>query len=679
MVSETTEEDDTFHVDPQLVSRALEKIRLAKKLPRIGNTTLCKLCLDMSTKILEGNKYHHIDNLWGLPRSATKCSFCSLVEQCVRAPTAVTRTLLDFSGALGVAGIEEDEVAQLVIRPDGDLLDLCFVRKGESEEELLTTSSIKLFTDSPAPIKRGTMVIPPGMAVSLVPDLSNIGFLASIWLAECRLNHTDCNAPSPTVEACLPTRVLDIRNARLTGRVRLLCTDNIPGRYIALSHSWGGHQPAKTVKSNLVARCTGFPLSELPPTFRDAVAVATEIGIRYIWIDSLCIVQDDPEDWKREAATMGDVYLHSYLTIAATRAANSEAGFLGPRSFTHTVELAEVVPGVDDPVSGSIYACLRRSFANDVDEGPLNRRAWVLQERVLSPRTLHFTENQMYWECWQYHQGEDLEYSYLGVMKNEAFPVQLSPKSLLCSSPTRSPEPPQGWWHLTSEYSSFGLTFQTDKLIAISGLVGKLESRLQITYMKGVWKEYLHHSVLWSARTEDLEYLPQIGAPSWSWASRNGPINFVQLYDYTPASDFTVYETDPGASGSLSVRGSLAKLSSHLCISDMRYSDPATDEISFPPELDYFRTRYRVIQNDEGDVLGWMTLDIEVDCQKEFSHLFWVLVAKDSHSHEDGEERRRHYYLLVQQHHNGSYKRVGVSSLGAPQHLELCHKNILII
>ncbi|KAI0803701.1 hypothetical protein GGR55DRAFT_661768 [Xylaria sp. FL0064] len=620
MTSETTEEDGTFHVDSQLVSRALEKIRLAKKLPRIGNTALCKLCLDMSTKILEGDKYHHVDNLWELPRLAMKCSFCSLAEQCIRAPTAVTRTPLDFSGALGVAGIDEDEVAQLVIRPDGNLLDLCFVRKGESEEELLTTSSIKLFTDSPAPINRGTIVIPPGMAVSLIPDLSNIGTLASIWLEECRLNHMDCNAPSPTVEACLPTRVLDIHDARLTGQVRLLCTDNILGRYIALSHSWGGQQPA----------------------------------------------------------TMGNVYLHSYLTIAATRAANSAAGFLGPRSFTHTVEL-EVVPGVDDPGSRSIYACLRRSFANDVDEGPLNRRAWVLQERVLSPRTLHFTEHQVYWECWQYHQGEDLEYSYLGVMKKEAFPVQLSPKSLLCSSPTHNPEPPQGWWHLASEYSSFGLTFHTDKLIAISGLVGKLESRLQITYMKGVWKEYLHHSVLWSARTEDLEYLPLVGAPSWSWASRNGPINFVQLYDYTPVSDFTIHETDPGASGSLSVRGSLAKLSSHLRISDMRYSDPATDEISFPPELDYFRTRYRVIQNDEGDVLGWMTLDIEVDCQNEFSHLFWVLVAKDSHSHEKGETRWRHYYLLAQQHQGSSYKRAGVSSLGATQHLELCHKNILII
>ncbi|KAI0425150.1 heterokaryon incompatibility protein-domain-containing protein [Xylaria sp. FL1042] len=584
MTSEFAEEGDNSHVDPHLLFRALEKIRLAKKLPRIGNTALCKLCLDMSIKILEGNKYYHIDNLWNLPGLAANCSFCSLVEQCIRAPTAVTRAPLPFSGALGVAGIDEDEVVQLIIRPDENLLDLGFVRQGESKEELLTTSSIKLFTDSPAPITRRKTLVPPGMAVSLVPDLSNVGTLIATWLEECRLNHPDCNAPNPAVETSLPTRVLDIRDARLTGQVRLLCTDNVPGSYIALSHSWGGHQPTKSVKSNLAARCTGFPLSELPQTFRDAVAIAVEIRIRHIWIDSL-------------SAIMENVYLHSYITIATTRAANSKAGFLGPRNFAHTVELAKVAPRADDPMTRSIYACQRRSFANDVDEGPLNRRAWVLQER-----------HQVYWECWQYHQGEDLEYKYLGVMKKEAFPVQLSPKSLLCSSPTRSSEFPKEWWHLSSEYSSYGLTFQTDKLIAISGLVRKLETRLQITFMKGVWREFLHHSVLWSTRTEDLEYLPLVGVPSWSWASRKGPINFVQLYDYSPVSDFTIHETSRGSSGSLFVRGCLAKLSPHLRISDVRYGAPVTDETAFPPELDYFETIYRAIQ-----------------------------IAKDSHSHGDVE------------------------------------------
>ncbi|KAJ8122919.1 hypothetical protein ONZ43_g1004 [Nemania bipapillata] len=408
---------------------------------------------------------------------------------------------------------------------------------------------------------------------------------------------------------------------------------------MALSHSWGGHQAAKTVKSNLVARCAGFPLSELPSTFQDAIAVAVELEIRYIWIDSLCIVQDDRDDWKREAAKMGDVYLHSYLTIAATRAANSEAGFLGPRRFTQAVKLpdalsdtlSDTLSGVHHPPVRNIYACQRRSFSDDVDDGPLSQRAWVLQERVLSPRTLHFTERQVYWECWQYHQGEDLECQYLGVMKKDAYPVALSPSSLLREDITPGSELPQGWWYMSSEYTGCGLTFQADKLVAISGVVQKLGSRLNITYMKGVWKEFLHRSVLWSARTEDLEYLPLVEAPSWSWASRKGPINYMQLYDYKPMPQFAICETAPP--GLFLIHAMLATLSANLRIGDVRWSDPARDPIAFPPELDYFATRYRVVQDHKGDIVGWITLDSRIESRTDFSHLFWVLVAKSSHSH----------------------------------------------
>ncbi|TGJ79850.1 hypothetical protein E0Z10_g8915 [Xylaria hypoxylon] len=598
--------DHDYHVDPGLVLNALEKIRLANRLPSVGNTVLC----------------------------------------------------------------------------------LCFIRQCEVDEELLTTTTIRLFTDSLPYANGEEALVPLGMVVSLDPDLKNIGDLVRTWMEDCRLNHLECNAPEPAVEARLPTRVLDIDQVHLTGQLRLLLTNKIPGKYIALSHSWGGHQPAKTVKSNLVARCTGFPLSELPPTFRDAIAVAIEMDIRYIWIDSLCIIQDDLEDWKREAATMGDVYLHSYLTIAATRAANSEAGFLGPRSLTHTADLSGMTLEAGDSTAQNIYACQRRSFANDVDDGVLNRRAWVLQERVLSPRTLHFTTHQVYWECWQYHQGEDLEYQYLGVMKKEAYPVRLAPNSLLCNTPTHSSELPWKWWYLSSEYSSFSLTFQTDKLVAISGLVQKLESQLHTTYMKGVWKELLHLSVLWSARTEDLEYLPLVGAPSWSWASRNGPINFMQLYDYDPVIDFKIHETDGASSSeSLFVNGTLAKLNPRLRISDVRWSDPVTDQTSFPPELDRFATRYRSVQNHEGETLGWVTLDVDIKSQNEFSDLFWVLVAKDSHSHEDTktstatsphEAGQRHYCLLVQENEDGLYKRAGVSSIGYAQYLDSCNKSVLI-
>ncbi|KAI1750445.1 heterokaryon incompatibility protein-domain-containing protein [Xylaria castorea] len=665
MSSDTGQEHD-YHVDPQLVLVALEKMRLTNRLPQVSDTILCEFCLNMSTQIHLGIKYQHINNLWDLPVSAMTCSFCALVEQCIRAPTAVNPTPSNFAGALEIAGINADEVVQLMIRPDENLLEVCFLRQGEVDEELLTTSTIKLFTDSPISAGRSEVPVPFGMVVSLFPDLNNIGTLAKTWMEDCRSNHQECNAPASAVQASLPTRVLDIDRVHLAGRLQLLHTENVPGMYIALSHSWGGKQPAKTVKSNLNARCIGFPLSELPPTFKDAIDVAIELGIRYLWIDSLCIVQDDPDDWKREASMMGDVYLNSYLTIAATRAPDRLHG----------------------PLTASIYACQRRSFANNVDDGPLNRRAWVLQERILSPRTLHFTEHQVYWECWQYHQGEDLEYQYLGVSKREAYPVELSPSSLLCDSPNHNSRLLQGWWYMSSDYTSRGLTYQADKLIAIDGLVQKLASRLQTSYIKGIWKEFLHSSVLWSARTEDLEDLPLVRAPSWSWASRQGPINYLQLYDYEPVPEFKMHEVDKSCSSeTLFAQAALAKLSTDASIGDVRWSDPATDQTAFPPELDYFATKYRVIQNNAGDTLGWITLDAGIESQIDFSHLFWALVAKDSHSHEENADlatslsdiEQRCYCLIIQEDDNGNYKRVGVSSVKAEKYLKSCHKSVLIV
>ncbi|KAI0401780.1 heterokaryon incompatibility protein-domain-containing protein [Xylaria palmicola] len=690
IMSSSEGEEPGYHVDPRLVLQALENIRLSGSLPQAVDTIICESCSNMSNRILQGNSYRYPTSLWDLPVSTMSCTFCSLVEQCIRSPTAVNPATLDFPGALGIAGIDKGELVHLIIRPDESLLDLRFIRQGgDEEEELLTTSTIRLFTDFQSLAKGVDISVPFGMVVSPVPSLHNIATLVKTWTRDCQMNHRECNAPVQFVEPHLPTRVLDIGQVQLTGQLRLLHTDNMTGKYIALSHSWGGNQPTKSVKANLVARCTGFPLSELPPTFRDAVAVAAKLDVQYVWIDSLCIIQDDAEDWEREAAKMGDVYLHSYLTIAATRAINSEAGFLGPRISTRTAKLPSTMLGTQSPRVGNVYACQRRSFANDVDDGLLNRRAWVLQERVLSPRTLHFTENQVYWECWEYHQGEDLEYQYLGVMKKEAFPVGLSPNSLLGDTPQRRAQLPRGWWHMSSEYTSRGLTFQKDKLIAISGLVQKLESGLHLTYMKGVWKEYLHASVLWSARTKDLEHLPQVGAPSWSWASRNGPISYVQLYDHEPVSHFAIYEVHdrPQPSGILLVRASLAKLSSSLHVGEVRWSDPATDQIAYPPELDYFATRYRVVQNRAGDVLGWITLDVEMESCDEISNLRWVLVAKGSHSHEDkdvilsvdiSEVKQNHYCLLVQENSDGHCRRVGVGSIETGRYLEFCNKSVLI-
>ena len=213
------------------------------------------------------------------------------------------------------------------------------------------------------------------------------------WLHICNESHDD--HASAKEEQVLPTRVLDVGNAENPNRLRLYEPKREQGRYIALSHRWGESRPFSTEKETIEIRRNGIEFDQLPKTFQDAVAVTRKLGVQYLWIDSLCIIQDDDEDWRRESGKMETVFASAYCTIAATSATNSVDGFLIPRSVKRFVRL-------QDNKDSQLYAYVSEvseDFDHDVEQGELNKRAWVLQERALSPRTIHFTAGQTYWEC----------------------------------------------------------------------------------------------------------------------------------------------------------------------------------------------------------------------------------------------------------------------------------------
>jgi len=261
-------------------------------------------------------------------------------------------------------------------------------------------------------------------------------------LLDCR-QHIGCNM-SPTLTP--PRRLLYLEGSSNSSElqsyqrisIRLCETNGQPHRYAALSHCWGSTQIIATKRTNIREFEEAIQWHLLPKTFQDAIITALRLEIRYLWIDSLCIIQDDKTDWDTEAARMGAIYENSYLTIAATSSPSSAFPFLRPRPpnyrpktlqfpnpqrLSNTINNQTVYGGADD-----INALRIRqgppAYKTNLSEiskpricGPLTARGWALQERVLSSRIVHFTDEGIIWECRMSIKSEDQRQMFPGHLQ----------------------------------------------------------------------------------------------------------------------------------------------------------------------------------------------------------------------------------------------------------------------
>jgi len=253
------------------------------------------------------------------------------------------------------------------------------------------------------------LILSDDPASQIVPGRAKLAYLGSpeslsrarAWLDARTADHVECPGHEPVD---LPTRLVQVSPLEDSESAWLCCGDGEKGRYCALSYCWGGPQPFSTTITRLSDYFDRLPYRQLPQTIIDAFQVARSLGIHYIWIDSLCIVQDDQADVQSELSKMLQIYKNALFVISAASTTTCHEGFFHKRHMTFGMPHAGLrLPlQIDRETLGSAILS-RYMFWEDVGEGedplPINTRAWTLQEAYLATRLLVFTHSNMMWEC----------------------------------------------------------------------------------------------------------------------------------------------------------------------------------------------------------------------------------------------------------------------------------------
>ncbi|KAB5566321.1 hypothetical protein GE09DRAFT_1272843, partial [Coniochaeta sp. 2T2.1] len=350
------------------------------------------------------------------------------------------------------------------------------------------------------------------------------------WLSLCDQDskHSTCRHPETKD---LPTRLIDVGN-KGDPRVYLRATKpGDTGTWLALSHRWGAKPHFCTTVDNLADYLRdGIAFDSLSATFRDAVTVTRAVGCRFLWIDSLCIVQGDGGDFNEQAKRMPQVYSGAYCVLAASRATSHFSGFLQPRKEKDAVVLRQgdqapfyISENIDD-------------FNGHVLESELNSRGWVLQEHALARRTVFFTDHQTYFEC-----GEGVRCETMTTMKNDLSAFLGDPNFPQIIQKAAQGEKILRYQDLYKRYSRLGLSNDFDRPMAIDGLQRRILDALRTQGGFGVFDEgdrkkgLLRRSLLWY-RADESEGLKRISfpskraisaVPSWSWMAYMGAIEYI--------------------------------------------------------------------------------------------------------------------------------------------------------
>lgn len=329
--------------------------------------------------------------------------------------------------------------------------------------------------------------------------------------------------------------------------VRLIDGFELHNDFAALSHCWGNAQHTTTTKATLEVHKASIDLAKLPKTFGDAITICEHLHIKFLWIDSLCIVQDDPDDWQQQAGLMQRVYTYAELVISADAASNSSEGLFRSRQQPIRVS-SPSTPHLSTPVDIYVRDAIEHTHhtvakSEGEEREPLSKRAWVLQEWLLARRVIHFSERELVWDCRQhidcecggFSRGHTRSKTESNATEDTRVLRGMMSKALVRPrqpSPTNQ-ERIQLWKDVVDEYTARNLTKHSDRMIAIAGLASELGSSSKIgDYVCGFFEESLPIQLLWSRKDTSLAKARPISpvAPSWSWGSINEAVEWLEIW-----------------------------------------------------------------------------------------------------------------------------------------------------
>lgn len=339
------------------------------------------------------------------------------------------------------------------------------------------------------------------------------------WIQECERSHPDCRN-EPTVTTPLPHRVIDVQSLRLHQSFQ-----GDMGEYAALTYCWGCDTvPGALVEANLPALMQALPVELFPQTIQDAISITRRLGLRYLWVDAYCILQDSVTDKNQELAHMAEIYSHAYVTLSASTAANVHEGFLHERQprtrsdiwpFQYPRLMVPFRLPNSEEVTGTVI--LQEGDGEIMySQDPIMFRSWTFQERLLSRRIIVFGAHELYWQCNGAHRqcgafdgtGEYSRPSFLSrEMHFEAVDLDWA------------------WERVLEEYTRRDITLEEDKLVALAGIASRFAEAQgnKDVYLAGLWKSRICEQLLWYSFDSEIARSSVYVAPSWSWASLKTP------------------------------------------------------------------------------------------------------------------------------------------------------------